>query len=156
MTLVKGDGTPLAKVPGGTVLESVPETDPKIRVKIKVYDATVPDGTKFPAKRTQLIFNAGQVIRQSTWDKRFPLPEVESVTPATGPAAGGTALTIMGKNFTPATTVEIDGVAATSVVVVTPTMLTCVSPAGSAGAVDVEATTAAGAGTLANGFTYTA
>jgi hypothetical protein len=156
VTLVKADGTPLAKAPGGTVLESVPETDPKIKVLVNVYDAGVPDGTKYPAMRTQLAFRAGQVIRQSTWDKRFPLPEITSVSPASGPAAGGTALTITGKEFTPSTTVKVGSSSATSVVVVSPTKLTCVTPSGSAGAVSVEVTTAAGTATKAAAFTYTA
>lgn len=154
MTLVKGDGTPIAKAPGGTVLQAVSDPDPKLKVLINVYDAGVPDGTKYPAARTQLAFHSGQIIRTSAWNERFPLPEVESVTPSTGLEAGGTAVTIVGKNFTPATTVKFAAASATSVVVLTPTKLTCVTPAGT-GAVAVEATTSAGAGSKASAFTYT-
>lgn len=84
-----------------------------------------------------------------------PVPTVASVTPNTGPAAGGTAVTIAGNYFTAASAVTFGGVAATSVVVVTDTQITCATPAKAAGAVAVAVTTPSGTGTLANGFTYT-
>ena len=81
-------------------------------------------------------------------------PTVTSLSPATGAAAGGTAVTITGKDLTGTTGVTFGGTAATSVVVVSDTSVTCVTPAKTAGAYDVVATTPAGTGTKTNGFTY--
>ena len=77
---------------------------------------------------------------------------ISSVSPSFGSAAGGTAITIAGKNFTGATSVMIGGIPATSFVVVSATSITAVSPIGSAGAKDVVVTTPAGTATLVGGF----
>lgn len=83
-------------------------------------------------------------------------PTPTGVTPAFGRTAGGTAVTIAGAGFVDGCTVTFDGVAATSVVFVDTDELTCVTPAGTAGAVDVVVTNPDTlAGTLSNGFTYT-
>jgi hypothetical protein len=81
-------------------------------------------------------------------------PTVSGVDPSSGSTTGGTAITITGTDFTGATGVTIGGASATSVSVVNSTTITCVTPAGTAGAKDVVVTTAAGSGTLSNGFTY--
>jgi hypothetical protein len=86
----------------------------------------------------------------------MPAPTITSVAPKSGPLVGGTAVTITGTNFMApdVTTVTFGGVAATSLVVVSATSLTCTTPAGAAGAADVVATASSGAGTLTAGFTY--
>lgn len=81
-------------------------------------------------------------------------PTITSITPNTGAEAGGTSVTITGTNLTGATSVTFGGVAATSVVVVSSTSITCVTPAHAAGAVDVAVTTAGGTATSVGGFTY--
>jgi len=81
-------------------------------------------------------------------------PTVTSLSVTSGSTAGGTATTITGSNFTGATAVTFGGIAATSVVVVNATTITCVTPAHAVGAVAVEVTTSGGNGTLASGFTY--
>jgi len=79
---------------------------------------------------------------------------VTSISPNSGPKKGGTAVTIAGKDFEPGATVKIGGVAATSIVVVNPTRITCVTPAGSKTA-SVTVTNPDGlSATLGNGFTY--
>ena len=79
------------------------------------------------------------------------------VSPVSGPAAGGTAVTLTGTNFAAGATVTVGGAAATSVVVVSSTRITAVTPAGTAGARDVRVTLSGGqAATLTGGFTYTA
>lgn len=84
-------------------------------------------------------------------------PTLTSVSPATGVATGGTALTLTGTDFVTGATVTVGGVAATSVVFVNSTSLTCVSPAGPLGAADVVVTNPdTQTGTLAAGFAYTA
>ena len=98
-----------------------------------------------------------------TIDYLYTNTTIASATPSTGPAAGGTAVTIVGENFIPSTVappgtaVTFDGSAATSIVVVSGTEITCVTPAHGAGAVNVVVTNPAGlvsTATLVNGFTY--
>ncbi len=75
---------------------------------------------------------------------------VTSVSPVSGSTAGGTAVTITGTSFSGSPSVTFGGVAATSVVVVNSTTITCVTGAHAAGLVTV----AVGSATLANGYTY--
>jgi IPT/TIG domain len=79
---------------------------------------------------------------------------VSTVSPNTGGVAGGTAVTLTGTGFAEATGVTFGGVAATSVVIVSSTSITCVSPANSAGAKDVVVLDPNGNGTKTGGFTY--
>src|SRR5574338_1698590 len=91
-------------------------------------------------------------------------PTVSAIDPPIGPLGGGTAVTITGANFTGATLVQIgDSVhgyrSCTSLVVVDPNTITCVTPNFSsigAGAYDVVVTTPGGSGTLSGGFRYIA
>ena len=86
-----------------------------------------------------------------------PLPEaptLTSVTPSSGPATGGTTVTLTGTNLTGATAVTFGGTAATSFTVVSDTEITAVAPAHAAGAVDVAVTTVGGTATSAGGYTY--
>src|SRR5262249_4732928 len=82
-------------------------------------------------------------------------PTVTSISPANGPVAGGTAVTITGANFSGATSITIGGVAPTAVTV-NPTSITATTPAHAVGAVDVGVTTPLGTGTGRNLFIYTA
>jgi Domain of unknown function (DUF1929)/IPT/TIG domain/Glyoxal oxidase N-terminus len=84
-------------------------------------------------------------------------PSVASVTPASGPVAGGTAVTVTGTNFVSGATVSFGGTAATGVTVVSSTSITAPTPAHAAGAVNVVVTNSNGQnGTLPNGYTYNA
>jgi alpha-tubulin suppressor-like RCC1 family protein len=74
----------------------------------------------------------------------IPPPAVTKVKPNKGPAAGGTSSTITGSNFTGATAVSFGSVAASSFTVNSPTSITAVAPAGTAGAADITVTTASG------------
>jgi len=67
-------------------------------------------------------------------------PTVTSVAPATGPSGGGTTVTITGTGFSDATGVSFGSVAASSFTVNSTTSITAVTPAGSAGTVDVQVT----------------
>jgi hypothetical protein len=85
----------------------------------------------------------------------YSAPTVTGVAPASGPAAGGTAVTITGTAFRTGATVTIGGTAATSVVVVSATSITAATPAHAAGAADVVVTNSdTQAGTLSSGFTF--
>lgn len=85
-------------------------------------------------------------------------PTVTVVNPGSGPEAGGTPITITGTGFQnndPGTnTVTIGGTAATGVSVVSDTSITCTTPAGTEGDVDVVVSNDNGTGTLVDGFTY--
>ncbi|HEX5165757.1 MAG TPA: IPT/TIG domain-containing protein, partial [Thermomicrobiales bacterium] len=84
-------------------------------------------------------------------------PTVVSVTPDTGPATGGSGVTIVGTGFSAGATVSFGGVAAASVIVVSGTEITAVTPEHPAGTVDVTVTNTDDAtGALPGGFTYEA
>jgi hypothetical protein len=84
-----------------------------------------------------------------------PAPLIDAVAPSTGPAAGGTSISIYGSNFAAGATVKIGGAGAANVVIVNSTKITCKTPAGTAGAKDVTVTNRNGQfGTSTNGFTY--
>ena len=99
---------------------------------------------------------AGIVFVASTPDTTV-LPTVTGIRPSSGPAAGGTSVTITGTNFTSGSTVDFGTVAATSETVNSSTSITATSPPGS-GTVDVTVTTPNGTSTTnaADQFTYTA
>ena len=84
-----------------------------------------------------------------------PAPVLTGVSPSTGPAAGGTAVTVTGSNLSGGS-VAFGGVAASGVSC-TASSCTATSPAGS-GTVNVTVTTAGGtsATSAADEFTYTA
>lgn len=95
----------------------------------------------------------------STPPEGVPLssPTVTDISPANGPASGGTSVTITGTNFLAGSTVTINGTAATGVSITDDMHLDCTTPAGTAGVTgDVVVTNAAGSGTLTNGWTYNA
>ncbi len=90
-----------------------------------------------------------------------PGPNVSSISPATGPASGGTTVTIGGQGFTGATQVLFGGIAATSVTVNSDSQITVVAPASTnqqTGPVDVTVTTPIGTSSTASAdlFNYTA
>ncbi|WP_197464264.1 IPT/TIG domain-containing protein [Microbacterium sp. TNHR37B] len=66
-------------------------------------------------------------------------PIIADLTPARGPASGGTLVTITGANLGGVTSVTFDGVDATALQIVSDTELTVRTPAGTPGVVDVAA-----------------
>ncbi len=84
-------------------------------------------------------------------------PVFTSITPATGPVAGGTAVTIRGDKFADVTVVRIGGVPLTNLRVVSDVQITGTTPAGTAGAQDVVITSPSkGTTTAPRAFTYAA
>jgi hypothetical protein len=81
---------------------------------------------------------------------------VSGVLPRSGPASGGTRVTITGTDLLQGATVHFGGHAATDVLVASQTEIRATTPRGSAGTVDVVVNTPAGAARLAGGFTYQA
>ncbi|GAA0900058.1 IPT/TIG domain-containing protein [Streptomyces asiaticus] len=77
-------------------------------------------------------------------------PTLTAISPASGPATGGTTVTLTGTNLLGATAVRFGAVNATSFTVVSATQITAVAPAGS-GAAQV---TVSGPGGTSNGVSY--
>ncbi len=99
---------------------------------------------------------SGTLANGYTYNGTNPVPTVASITPTSGTANGGTAVTITGTGFLAGATVSLGGTAATGVTVVSSTSITATTAAHAAGAVSVVVTnTDAQSGTLTNGFTYT-
>jgi hypothetical protein len=81
-------------------------------------------------------------------------PMVISISPTSGPTAGGNTITITGTNFTPDMTIDFGTTAATSVVFINSTTIEVVVPPGTGGPVDITVT-APGCPPTAQPLTYT-
>jgi hypothetical protein len=154
MTLVNASGTQITKTAGDSLIEAVADPDPKVKVLEPVYEISSSPGTVYPPTKKILKFRAGQVVKTSEWAACFPTATISTVTPASGPAAGNTLITIKGSSFSPGSTVTAGGVACTSVTVVSDSKITCRTGAHTAGAVSVVVTTDTGAVTKTTAFTY--
>lgn len=83
-------------------------------------------------------------------------PQILALSPAFGAPTGGTKITITGANFTESadTSVTFDGIAGSTINVVSNFSLSVVTPAHAAGAIVVRVKNRYGAASLSNGFTY--
>jgi hypothetical protein len=85
-----------------------------------------------------------------------PGPTVSAISPTSGTASGGTAVTITGTNFLSGATVKLGGNTATNVTVAGSGTITATTPAHTAGTVDVVVASSDGqSSTLHGGYTYT-
>ena len=82
-------------------------------------------------------------------------PTATALSVSTGPIAGGTPVTVTGTNFNSATSVMV-GTVVVPATVLSPTSLTLVTPANTAGAKNVRVTNPAGTSAIVagNAFTY--
>lgn len=101
--------------------------------------------------------------QSAAFTPQWAAPTVTATSPTHGALGGGTSITLTGTNFiVGSTTVDINGIACTSVVVsgTSPsTSLTCTTGNGTSlgpGAYDINVTTPGGTGTLTGGYTYDA
>lgn len=93
----------------------------------------------------------------ATYTLKLPAPTISTVTPASGPTAGGTVIAVAGTGFVSGATVSVGGTAATGVSVSSATSLTATVPARAAGLVNVVVTNPDGQSvTKANAYTYIA
>ncbi len=83
-------------------------------------------------------------------------PTISTVSPNSGPTAGGTVVTVTGTNFSSPASVMIGGTAATNVLVSSSTEITANTPAGNAGPVTVGVNQGSQSTTMANAFNYVA
>jgi hypothetical protein len=93
-------------------------------------------------------------VRKDQWGTLAAVPGVDAVSPVTGLAAGGTAVSVVGSGLTGSTGVTFGGGAATSFVVVSDALITCITPAHAVGAVNVVVLNPRGNVTVTNGYTY--
>jgi len=115
---------------------------------------TLPGHTTVDGDRS-VAFVPGQLYTLQEINRYFPAATITSITPATGAAAGGTAVVIRGTNFTGATAAGVEGTAMTSFSVIDDTEIHATTAAKSAGTYDVTVTDDSGTATLVDGFIYT-
>ncbi|MBL8113513.1 MAG: S8 family serine peptidase [Acidobacteria bacterium] len=149
------------------VLEGLTDQIAKILTDTSVHIASSAcSSSGFPNN----TFGWGRINALAAVNLASTRPIVASVSPPTGPATGGTTLTITGENFSPslsptlrtalaptvASTVTIGGVAA-NVVSATATQIVVTTPPHAAGFADVTVTNPGGtpdSGTLVGGFQF--
>jgi hypothetical protein len=129
---------------GGVVAAFVVESD-------RVLVVTLPPGSVGPA--AIVVTTSEGSATHDGFSYVIPLT-VDEISPASGPVAGGTAVTITGRGFEAGMHVRIGGVPAIDIVVVDDTTITATTPAGSGGAVDVTVSGHGENATLHNGFRY--
>jgi fibronectin type 3 domain-containing protein len=147
--------------PGGSVqISNSPDTGQWFKDGVAIsgaiygaYNATAPGSYTF-----QSTINGCTSAMSEPWvlvSGCVAAPAVVSIFPVSGPAAGGTAVTIRGTLFLGGATVTIGGVPATGVVVVNSTTITATTGAHAGATVDVKVTNANNmAGTKRTAFTY--
>lgn len=122
--------------------------------------STTPGVYAFTTGQPTGAFGTGTAAATSNSLTVLALPAVTSLSPASGPLAGGTAVTITGTAFTGATRVSFGSVdvPAASFTSVRDTQIVVPAPAGSAGTVRVSVTTPQGTSPDAaqDDFTYVA
>ncbi|MEU2968946.1 IPT/TIG domain-containing protein [Streptomyces ardesiacus] len=151
--LYKEDGTLITA--GTFPASAVPDTP--MRVTTDVYETKAygrgdgrPEGS-----RRHLLYQAGTVVPKSEIDRLFsPAATVTSITPATGPAAGGTTVTVKGTRLAGVTAVNFGASPGTSLTRISDSELRVKSPAGEAGAVDIVVVADSGNVKKTGGFTY--
>jgi hypothetical protein len=132
--LIVGDTTDKSKLTGST-----PANDPTLASNRE--DPNSPAGVADP-----FVFGTDATLT----------PYVRSLTPATGLAAGGTAVVADGDNFTGVTAVTVGGVATTGFEVVDDNTIHFTTGPHAAGAEDVVFDKGSVDKTVTDGFTYTA
>lgn len=151
--LYKEDGTLITKA--AFPASAVPDTP--MRVTADVYE-TKPYGRgdgRPEGSRRHLLYQAGTVVPQSEIDRLFaPAATVTTISPATGPAAGGTTVTIKGTRLAGVTAVNFGPTPGTDLRRISDTELSVKTPAGAAGAVNVVVAADSGNVTKNGGFTY--
>lgn len=152
MAIYNAAGAALSKTGLQALTTAVPSTE--VTVSENIYQSYTHESSTRFEDGYRLVFAAGQRVEQADVDALFPAATVTGIDPTSGPAAGGTAVTIQGTNLAGVTGVTIGGAAATGVTVDSDTRVSATTPAGTAGAKDVVVADDAGSVTLTGGFTY--
>jgi len=122
---------------------SITATSPVGAVGTVDVTVTTPGGTSLTSPVDQYTYTA--------------LPTVTGINPTSGPASGGTTVTITGTNFSRDATVKFGSANGLNTIISSTTSMTATAPAGTAGTVDVTVTTGSGTSTTspADQYTYT-
>jgi len=141
-TSVAFEGTPGTSITVNGSGTQITVTSPARAAGVADITVTTPAGTNADTAADNFLYGSA--------------PTITSISPAQGPTAGGTTVTITGTGFTGATAVNFGSTAATSFTVVNDTTITAVSPAGANGVVRISVVTPLGttADTAADNFTY--
>ena len=107
-----------------------------------------------PIKVTTSAGNAILTGASSGWNYTAITPIISSVTPSSGPIAGGTTVTVGGQNLLSIVNCWFDVNGADSITSKNDNSFTCVTPFGFAGPCDVQILTGGGSNTLPDGYTY--
>jgi hypothetical protein len=121
-------------------------------------NSLIPSGVTTDQRGSGFVRIWGKSVDLGAYEYQIAVPTVTTISPTSGPTAGGTTVTISGANLLNATAVKFGATAVTTFVSDTAGQIVVASPAGSAGAVDVTVTTASGtsATSSADQFTYVA
>src|SRR5688572_4810755 len=115
----KTGGTAVTKATfDSTHAEAAEADDPEFVIQTDLWEETEMPGASTKLRRRRLA-RAGEKVRQSNIDAWFAGAVVSAVTPSTGAAAGGTAITVTGKNLRGVTAVKIGGTNCTGTLVCT-------------------------------------
>jgi hypothetical protein len=141
------------------------ENGDKCRTFTLTSEFGTPLGTAADGSRYNQIVNGDLYWYQQEWSNEGgtcrqrlgglpPVPVLKKLAPKTGPAAGGTAVTITGSGFTTATAVSFGATPAASFKVNSDTSITAVSPAGVSQTVDVRVSTFGGTSAIVTADHY--
>ncbi|MFD7334920.1 IPT/TIG domain-containing protein [Streptomyces violascens] len=152
MGLYRQDGTRITKatVPAAAL------NDPPVRITEDIFTSESygrGDGQPEGSKRF-LLYPAGTIAMRSVIDRLFAPATVTSISPADGPAAGGTTITIKGDNLDGVSAITFGNTTGTELRIRSAGELTVKSPSGAAGAVTVTLDDDSGPVAKPNGFTY--
>jgi len=152
MTYVKADGTILNKTE--LLALTTEESSTVIReVSEDIFQKFTQDGGAFEGA-TKLLFHDGQLVPESEIDALYKTGTITSIDPETGPAAGGTVVTIDGTNLAGVEGVTFGGTAGTALQRISNTRIKITTPAKAAAAYNVVVLDDAGNITETNGYTY--
>ena len=127
-----------------------------VRVSATELTCVTPAGDT-GAQAVKITNTDGGTVTEAEGFTFISVPTITELDVTEGPNTGGTAVTITGTEFAEGVAVTFGGVTATSIVVVSGTSITCATPAGSAGEVDVVVTNSdGGTVTATDGYEYTA
>lgn len=152
MGVYRADGTRVTKAAfPATAVTQVPL---KINEDLYVTSDYEQRASKLPeGDKKQLLYRAGAVVDQADIDRLFAAATVTAMSPTSGPAAGGTVVTITGTDLDGVNSVTFGGTAGTALTIVSRTEIRVTSPAKVAGAAAVSVADDAGA-VAAGNFTY--
>lgn len=126
----------------GELLAAVPGSDLRWRSSERI-EVDLPALLEAEAG-IRLVWSGGAIRWDESLAVATPRPRILSITPDTGPPAGGGLATIEGSGFVDVSGVSVGGEPATSLVVVSPERIDLVVPPGPPGPADVELFAAGG------------